>query len=83
MSDKALPVPSDVARSAAGDSSVCPGCGGGLRCGMVAGDSECWCYSMPHVIPVPVAANASTSSSAAKTSCLCPTCLQLLIDSQP
>ncbi|WP_426145547.1 cysteine-rich CWC family protein [Polaromonas sp. DSR2-3-2] len=35
------------------DTSICPRCGAGLRCGMVAGDAECWCVQLPHVMPVP------------------------------
>ncbi|MGH8833142.1 MAG: cysteine-rich CWC family protein [Polaromonas sp.] len=31
---------------------MCPRCGAGFRCGMVAGDSECWCVKLPHVMPV-------------------------------
>ncbi|RYX89978.1 MAG: nicotinate-nucleotide--dimethylbenzimidazole phosphoribosyltransferase [Comamonadaceae bacterium] len=65
----------------------CPRCGAGLRCGMVSGDATCWCYSMPHVVPVPAsAALGKVSGGAAKIpeadapGCLCPNCLQQLID---
>ncbi|MES2401207.1 MAG: cysteine-rich CWC family protein [Pseudomonadota bacterium] len=58
------------------DSSTCPGCGAGLRCGMVTGDSKCWCFEMPRVIPVPPADNPANAA------CLCPACLQKLIASQ-
>jgi hypothetical protein len=56
-------------------SSVCPGCGTAFRCGMAAGDAECWCVKLPHVMPVP-AANATPSRDAAPASCYCPVCLQ-------
>jgi hypothetical protein len=40
------------------DTSVCPGCGAGLRCGMVAGDAQCWCVQLPNIMPVPPAPGA-------------------------
>jgi hypothetical protein len=54
-------------------SSVCSGCGAAFRCGMTAGDAQCWCYSLPHIVPLPTA-------NAAAASCLCPACLQALMD---
>ncbi|MES2509701.1 MAG: cysteine-rich CWC family protein [Pseudomonadota bacterium] len=60
------------------DTSRCPSCGTGLRCGMVAGDSQCWCFALPHVIPVP---SDNKQDLAASAGCLCPACLQRLIDS--
>ncbi|MBC7610189.1 MAG: cysteine-rich CWC family protein [Polaromonas sp.] len=60
----------------AANSSLCPRCGAGLRCGMVTDEAQCWCFSMPRVIPVPPA------DSAEKASCLCPNCLQHLIELQ-
>ncbi|MES2415352.1 MAG: cysteine-rich CWC family protein [Pseudomonadota bacterium] len=59
------------------DTSRCPACGTGLRCGRVAGDSHCWCFSMPHVIAVP---DGKADEAASQASCLCPACLQRLID---
>ena len=34
------------------NNSVCPRCGAGLRCAMVAGDEECWCAQLPLVMPI-------------------------------
>ncbi|WP_371434840.1 cysteine-rich CWC family protein [Polaromonas sp.] len=59
------------------DSSRCPRCGAGLRCGMVTGDATCWCFAMPHAIPVP------STDKTKQAGCLCPACLQQLIDAQP
>ncbi|MES2281602.1 MAG: cysteine-rich CWC family protein [Pseudomonadota bacterium] len=59
------------------DTSTCPRCGAGLRCGMVANDSKCWCFEMPHVIPVPP---TSGNDGALQAGCLCPACLQKLIE---
>ena len=42
---------------------------------MPAGDASCWCFSMPRVVPVPASDRGET------TGCLCPACLQQLIDS--
>jgi hypothetical protein len=44
---------------------------------MVAGDSKCWCFAMPHVIPVP---SGSGQDAAPQAGCLCPACLQKLIE---
>lgn len=53
----------------------CAQCGAPFRCGMDAGDAECWCVSLPPLLPVPA---ASTGDLAA--SCLCPACLQARLD---
>lgn len=37
------------------DTSVCPRCGAGLRCGNIAGDATCWCAQLPPIMPVPPA----------------------------
>ena len=62
--------------------SVCPRCGAGFRCGMVAGDAQCWCVTLPHVMPVPAATppqgSEASADSAAASSCYCPACLQLI-----
>jgi len=60
------------------DTSVCPRCGAGLRCGMVAGDAECWCAQLPLVMPVPSPAGVLPDNSAA--SCFCPACLKKITD---
>ena len=51
--------------------SVCAQCGAEFRCGMEGGDAECWCASLPPLLPVPPA-----ESVIAAASCLCPACLQ-------
>ncbi|MDP3796865.1 MAG: cysteine-rich CWC family protein [Polaromonas sp.] len=65
--------------------SVCPRCGAGFRCGMVAGDAQCWCVQLPHVMPVPALTpstppqgSEASADSAAASSCYCPACLQLI-----
>ena len=64
------------------NTSVCPRCGAGLRCGNVAGDAQCWCSQLPNIMPVPAAANAPTpvNDSTASASCFCPACLQKITD---
>ncbi len=54
--------------------SNCPRCDAPMQCGMVNGDSECWCFALPHSVAVP----AEDSSEEAR--CLCPTCLKALMD---
>ncbi|MFC6282656.1 cysteine-rich CWC family protein [Polaromonas aquatica] len=44
---------------------------------MVTGDATCWCFAMPHAIPVP------STDKTKQAGCLCPACLQQLIDAQP
>ncbi|MDO8370903.1 MAG: cysteine-rich CWC family protein [Polaromonas sp.] len=58
--------------------SSCPRCGAAFRCGMVGGDAECWCVTLPHVMPVPSSTSSSTDTSGA--SCFCPACLQKITD---
>lgn len=59
--------------------SSCPRCGAAFRCGMVGGDSECWCVQLPHIMPVP--SNPSTTATGtAGASCFCPACLQKITD---
>lgn len=59
----------------AGD-SVCPQCGATFRCGMEAGDAECWCARLPP-LPLPV---ADPARPAAEASCLCPQCMQRRVE---
>jgi hypothetical protein len=66
------------AKPAPANTSVCPRCGAGLRCGMVAGDAECWCVQLPHVMPVPTERTPKAEGSA--LSCYCPACLKLITD---
>jgi len=66
-----------AAPPAQANTSVCPRCGAGLRCGMVAGDAECWCVQLPHIMPAPSERNLTAEGSA---SCYCPACLKLITD---
>jgi|APFre7841882724_1041349.scaffolds.fasta_scaffold00310_21 hypothetical protein len=43
--------------------TVCSACGAPVRCGALAGDTTCWCASLPSIAPVP------------GPGCLCPQCL--------
>ncbi|MEC5213753.1 putative paraquat-inducible protein A [Polaromonas sp. CG_9.5] len=63
------------------NTSVCPRCGAGLRCGMVAGDAQCWCTQLPNVMPVP-ALNEHTLPDNGAASCFCPACLKQITDEQ-
>ncbi|MDB5743374.1 MAG: hypothetical protein JWR68_1689 [Polaromonas sp.] len=57
------------------NTSVCPGCGAGLRCGMAAGDAGCWCARLPPVMPVP-----ALPAEALAAACFCQACLNKAID---
>jgi Cysteine-rich CWC len=59
-------------------SSICPRCGAAFRCGMAAGDAECWCIQLPQVMPLPSSSPAAPDIAA--VSCLCPVCLQQKLD---
>ncbi|MHB1199327.1 MAG: nicotinate-nucleotide--dimethylbenzimidazole phosphoribosyltransferase [Polaromonas sp.] len=61
------------------NTSLCPRCGAGFRCGNVAGDAQCWCAQLPHVMPLPVAASPPSSRPIA-ASCFCPACLKLMTE---
>ena len=87
-----MTAPNAASASPQTDPSSCPNCGASLRCGMVGGmassSSPCWCFTMPHVLPVPVAENsknlapkAFNSNPADQSGCLCPACLQQHTDS--
>jgi len=56
------------------NTSVCPRCGAGLRCGNVARDAQCWCSQLPNIMSVPAAASAALPADAS-ASCFCPACL--------
>ncbi|MDA8257625.1 MAG: cysteine-rich CWC family protein [Betaproteobacteria bacterium] len=56
----------------AGPTGTCARCGAPFRCGMEAGDAECWCAGMPPLLPVPAASAA--------VGCLCPACLQARLE---
>lgn len=62
----------------AADTNVCPQCGARFRCGMEGGDAECWCASLPALMPLPEPADA-----AAAASCLCPDCLRTRLAQAP
>ncbi len=67
------------------DTSVCPGCGAGLRCGMVAGDAQCWCVQLPNIMPLPterapLLSTDADAASASAASCFCPACLKKITD---
>src|SRR5262245_32428668 len=51
---------------------TCPACGEPAACGMTAGATTCWCFDLPHVMPM--------SSQTAEGRCYCSQCLQSLID---
>ena len=63
------------------NTSTCPRCGVGLRCGMVAGDAQCWCVQLPNVMPVPTLPEQALPDSGA-ASCFCPACLKQITDEQ-
>jgi hypothetical protein len=64
------------------NTSVCPRCGAGLRCGNVAGDAQCWCSQLPNIMSVPAARSTPipVNDSAASASCFCPACLKEITD---
>src|SRR5690349_3178290 len=52
----------------------CPTCGKDNACGMANGAASCWCFAMPHVLPV------SKADEAAR--CYCRACLAGVIAAQ-
>lgn len=52
---------------------TCGRCGAKFRCGVEAGDTICWCFELPHVLPV---------NGTQYNGCLCPECLRELIAAQ-
>ncbi|NDP62841.1 cysteine-rich CWC family protein [Polaromonas sp.] len=64
------------------NTSICPRCSAGLRCGMVAGDAECWCVQLPHVMPVPPALPEQALPESGAAFCFCPACLKQITDEQ-
>ena len=59
-------------------SVICPACAQGFVCGMVAGAPTCWCFALPHNLPVPAPASEDVSKgdNASGANCFCPACLQ-------
>lgn len=62
-------MPQDPPSRAAGR-AACPECGRPNQCGAEQGDGTCWCFALPHVLPL-----ADTASSA----CFCPDCARARI----
>jgi hypothetical protein len=60
----------DVAVSADIEPGICPICGSGNACGLVAGASTCWCFTTP----IPPAALARVPDAARDRSCICQAC---------
>lgn len=50
----------------------CSQCGAAFTCSATAGEKTCWCFNLPHAMPVPKEGEAR--------GCLCPNCLQEAID---
>ncbi len=55
---------------------TCGSCGSAFVCGIEAGDAKCWCFDLPHVIPL----ESIGRDDKTEADCLCPTCLQQKID---
>src|SRR4030095_6288999 len=53
----------------------CPSCGGDNDCRMAKGEATCWCFAMPHLLPV------SAADEAAR--CYCRACLPPLLADRP
>jgi hypothetical protein len=49
---------------------ICPTCGDVNDCGMEKGEATCWCFALPHVLPV---------SETEGGSCYCSACLSRMI----
>ncbi|MEZ4667641.1 MAG: cysteine-rich CWC family protein [Anaerolineae bacterium] len=50
---------------------TCAECGSAFTCEVEAGQTQCWCFNLPRIIPL----NGSNSSG-----CLCPACLSAKIE---
>ena len=50
----------------------CPACGGPVECGVSSGSETCWCFALPHALPMPPQESG--------VRCYCPRCLQRRID---
>src|SRR5437763_14522 len=53
------------------DADICPTCGSANGCGMAKGDATCWCFTLPHVLPV--------SETVSLGRCYCRACLERVI----
>jgi hypothetical protein len=61
--------------SRAAANSRCAKCGAEFRCGMEAGDQQCWCASLPSFMPLPAASEPGSTEAG----CYCPTCLKEML----
>lgn len=50
---------------------ACPSCGAAVTCGMTNGAATCWCFELPHAMPL---------SFAREAQCYCAACLRQLIE---
>jgi hypothetical protein len=41
-----------MSAAAVGGGRSCPKCGDANDCGMEKGETTCWCFGLPHVLPV-------------------------------
>jgi hypothetical protein len=57
--------------------SRCAKCGAEFRCGMEAGDPECWCASLPPLMPLPL----PLPSDPDVVGCFCAACLKSALGS--
>jgi len=71
MQPRILPTRSVDNDSATQGQRACPRCGASFACGIAAGESRCWCFNLPNVIPLP---------SIDGEGCLCPDCLRAAIE---
>lgn len=59
---------------------TCPRCGKTFTCSFEAGHDQCWCADLPPIIPL--AGIRFAGEDTEYQGCLCPDCLQLLIQQQ-
>ena len=52
--------------------AVCPGCSKANECSMEKGETTCWCFALPHVLPVGETEGADR--------CYCRGCLSRMIE---
>jgi hypothetical protein len=53
----------------AAEQQICPGCSQSFHCGMASGRENCWCMTLPAILP-----------ATADAQCLCESCLREAID---
>ncbi|MBC7718272.1 MAG: cysteine-rich CWC family protein [Chitinophagaceae bacterium] len=67
----------------ASPNTCCAQCGAGFECGAASGAATCWCFDLPPFLPVPnapVFTSAAVATAPQQARCLCPACLQNLLD---